>query len=53
MDNFDKLDKQIEITKDCIEEEAYRNNFVKNATIIILENQLVIMEILKSLLKIA
>lgn len=46
-----KLEKQIEKTKQIISDCAFEGKWVDDDTIIILENQLIILETLKKLIK--
>lgn len=48
---MEELEKQIEKTKEIIENEEFEGKWVGNDTLIILENQLIILQALKNLTK--
>lgn len=46
-----KLDKQIEKTKEILNEQSFEGEWVSNDTLLVLENQLIILETLKKILE--
>jgi len=48
---MENLEEQIEKTKEIIEDGSFKGEWVSNDTLIILENQLIILETLKNLTK--
>lgn len=48
---MEKLEKQIEQTKEIINNGEFQNKYVGDDTIILLENQLIILETLKKILE--
>ncbi len=48
---MEQLENQIEKTKQIIEDESFEGKWVSDDTLIILENQLIILETLKKLIK--